>query len=114
VQQLAGGVAFFLLTPVSVLLHEYGHMAAAWSTASRVLGLHYFFYWGYVEYVPSSSSALLAWYVSLAGNFVSYALGVACLAVALLVKLKPVVRLVLYQFGMIGGRTCCRLQGWCG
>ena len=52
-QQLAGGVAFFLLVPVGVLLHEFGHMLAAWSTASKVLGLHYFVYWGYVEYSVS-------------------------------------------------------------
>lgn len=102
VQQLAGGVAFFLLAPISVLLHEYGHMAAAWSTGSTVLGLHYFIYWGYVEYIPSSSSPLLEWYVALAGNFVSYALAVVCLAIGLLAKIKPILRVVMYQFGLIG------------
>lgn len=100
-QQLAGAVAFFLLVPVGVLLHELGHMVAAWSTQSRVLGLHYFVYWGYVEYIPSSESALLDWYVALAGNFVSYLLGVACLAVSLLSKIKSIMRLVLFQLGVL-------------
>ena len=101
-RQLAGGVAFFLLVPIGVLLHEFGHMHAAWSTSSQVLGLHYFIYWGYVEIVPSSQSALLDWYIALAGNFVSYALGIACLLAALQVrKMKLIVRVVLAQLGVL-------------
>ena len=101
-RQLAIGVAFFMLVPVGVLLHELGHMVAAWSTNSRVLGLHYFLYWGYVEYVPATNSPLLEWYVSLAGNFVSYALGIICLAVAIFAtRLKEVVRVMLAQLGIL-------------
>jgi hypothetical protein len=101
-QRLAGGVAFFLLVPLGVLLHEFGHMFAAWSTASTVVGLHYFVYWGYVEYIPSSSSPLLDWYVALAGNFVSYLLGIGGIASAFYLRSrKLIVRLVLYQFGIL-------------
>jgi hypothetical protein len=101
-QRLAGGVAFFLLVPIAVLLHELGHILAAWSTGSTVLGLHYFGYWGYVEYIPASDSALLDWYVALAGNFVSYLVGIASIAAALGWRnLKPVLRLVLYQLGIL-------------
>lgn len=100
--RLAGGVAFFLLVPVGVLLHEFGHMLAAWSTGSQVLGLHYFVYWGYVEYIPSSDSALQEWYIALAGNFVSYLLGIVCLAVAMGMRnLTPVIRMVFYQLGIL-------------
>jgi hypothetical protein len=100
--QLAVSVAFFLLVPVGVLLHEFGHMFAAWSTGSHVLGLHYFIYWGYVEYIPSSDSALLDWYVALAGNFVSYLLGIACIVAALrLSRLKAIVRVMLMQLGIL-------------
>jgi hypothetical protein len=99
-QQLAGSVAFFLLTPIGVLLHEFGHMLAAWSTGSQVLGLHYFFYYGYVTYIPASDSPLLDWYVALAGNFVSYLIGVLSLAVSFL-KIKPILRLVLFQLGVL-------------
>jgi hypothetical protein len=102
VQRLAGGVAFFLLVPIGVLLHEFGHMLAAWSTGSSVLGLHYFGYWGYIQYSPSSDSQLLQWYVALAGNFVSYLLGIASIAAALFwPNLKPVLKLVLYQLGIL-------------
>jgi len=101
-RQLAGGAAFFLLVPIGVLLHEFGHMLAAWSTGSQVLGLHYFIYWGYVEYIPASDSALLAWYVALAGNFASYLLGIACLLAAIRVrKMKIIVRVVLAQLGVL-------------
>ncbi len=100
-QQLAGGVAFFLLIPIGVLLHELGHMLAAWSTGSQVLGLHYFIYWGYVVYLPASNSPLLDWYVALAGNFVSYVLGIISLAAALMWKIRPTLRLVLYQLGVL-------------
>jgi hypothetical protein len=101
-RQLAGGVAFFLLVPIGVLLHELGHMVAAWSTHSQVLGLHYFFYWGYVEYIPSSGSALLDWYVALAGNFVSYVLGIACLWVAATWRgLRPALGFTIMQLGVL-------------
>lgn len=101
-RQLAGGVAFFALVPVAVLLHEFGHILAAWSTGSQVLGLHYFFYWGYVQYIPASQSPLLDWYVALAGNFVSYLVGVLCIAAALrLSQLKGVVRVMLVQIGIL-------------
>jgi hypothetical protein len=101
-RQLSGGVAFFLLVPIGVLLHEFGHMLAAWSTHSQVLGLHYFVYWGYVEYIPSSNSPLLDWYVALAGNFVSYVLGIVCLAVAATWgSLRPALRFTIMQLGVL-------------
>ena len=101
-RQLAAATAFFLLVPVGVLLHEFGHMLAAWSTNSTVLGLHYFIYWGYVEYVPASPNPLLEWYVALAGNFVSYLLGIVCIAGALLARaLRPNLRVTLIQLGVI-------------
>ena len=100
-RQIAAGTAFFLLVPVGVLLHEFGHIAAAWSTGSRVLGLHFFGFWGYVEYIPSSSSALLEWYVSLSGNFISYVLGIICLAAGLVARVRPSLRVVLVQLGVL-------------
>jgi len=101
-RQLAVSVAFFMLVPVGVLLHELGHIVAAWSTNSQVLGLHYFVYWGYVEYIPATNDPLLEWYVSLAGNFVSYALGIVCLVAAIFAtRLKEVVRVMLAQLGIL-------------
>jgi hypothetical protein len=101
-RQVAAMVAFFLLVPVGVLLHEFGHMLAAWSTGSTVLGLHYFVYWGYVEYIPANNSPLLDWYVALAGNFVSYILGIACwLAATYATGLRINFRVTLSQLGML-------------
>lgn len=100
--QLAGGAAFFLLVPLGVLLHEFGHMLAAWSTGARVLNLGYFLYWGYVEYIPSTNDPLAAWYVSLAGNAASYLLGIVCLAAAVrLVNLRAVMRVMLLYLGIL-------------
>jgi Zn-dependent protease len=101
-RRLASGIAFFLLVPVGVLLHEWGHMLAAWSTGGTVLGLHYFLYWGYVEYIPASSDPLPIWWVSLAGNLVSYLLGIACIAAGLLWRsAPPVARAILLQLGIL-------------
>lgn len=99
-RQLASGVAFFLLVPIGVLLHEFGHMLAVWSVGRHVFGLHYFFYWGYVEW--NGGSDLQNWYVALAGNFVSYLLGIACLVAAVRVKTAhPVVNIMLAYLGIL-------------
>lgn len=101
-RQVSAMVAFFLLVPLGVLLHEFGHMLAAWSTGSQVLGLNYFGYWGFVEYIPSSNSPLLAWYVALAGNFVSYLLGIFCLLAAVTARgMLPNFRVTLAQLGLL-------------
>lgn len=100
IRQLAGGAAFFLLVPVGVLLHEVGHMLAAWSIGATVYGLHYFAYWGYVEW--SGGTNLQDWYVALAGNFVSYALGIACLYLAVRLKpTRPAINIMLAYLGML-------------
>lgn len=99
-RQLASGVAFFLLVPVGVLLHEFGHMLAVWSIGDRVLSLGYFFFWGYVEW-PGGTN-LQNWYVSLAANFVSYLLGVAALFAAVKAKFRhPIINIVLAYLGIL-------------
>ncbi len=99
-RQLAAMVAFFLLVPVGVLLHEFGHMVAAWLLGLQVFGLHYFIYWGYV--VHASGTDLQNWFVALAGNFASYALGVACLYLALRIEpRRPAINITLAQLGIL-------------
>lgn len=93
-------VAFFLLVPVGVLLHEFGHIVAAWLVGLKVFGLHYFLYWGYV--VHASGTDLQNWFVALAGNFVSFGLGVGCLVAALRLKpVRPAVNVMLAQLGVL-------------
>jgi hypothetical protein len=100
VRQLAAMVAFFLLVPVGVLLHELGHMVAAWLMGLKVFGLHYFIYWGYV--VHAGGTDLQNWFVALAGNFVSYALGVVCLYLAWRLKTgRPAINVMLSQLGIL-------------
>ncbi|MEA2575188.1 MAG: hypothetical protein QOH93_2486 [Chloroflexia bacterium] len=99
-RQLAAMIAFFLLIPVGVLLHEFGHMLAAWLLGLQVFGLHYFLYWGYV--VHAGGTDLQNWVVALAGNFVSFALGVACLYVALRIEpRRPAINITLAQLGVL-------------
>lgn len=101
-RRLSSSIAFFLLVPVGVLLHELGHILAAWSTGGRVLSLNYFLYWGYVEYIPASRDPLPIWWVSLSGNLVSYLLGVACVAAALLWRrAAPLIRSILIILGIL-------------
>lgn len=100
-RQLASGVALFLLVPVGVLLHEFGHMAATWSIGGQVQGLSYFFYWGYVTIDLPSGDPAASWYVAVAGNIVSYLLGILCVALAVLWRtLIPTLRLVLLDLGI--------------
>lgn len=100
-RQLAVMVAIFLLVPIGVLLHELGHIAAAWSTGSQVLRLNFYLYWANVEYIPSNPSPLLEWYVALAGNLVSYLLGIACIAIALFApRLKVGLRAIAINLGI--------------
>jgi Peptidase M50B-like len=99
-RQMAGGVAFFLLVPIGVLLHELGHMLAAWLVGGQVYGLHYFVYWGYVEW--SGGTDLQDWFVALAGNFVSYALGIGCLLAAVAWRsARPAIRITLAYLGIL-------------
>lgn len=99
-RQLAAMIAFFLLVPVGVLLHELGHMLAAQALGLEVFGLHYFLYWGYV--VHASGTDFQNWIVSLAGNFASYALGVACLYFSMTLKPhRPAVNIILAQLGIL-------------
>ncbi len=100
VRQLAAMVAFFLLVPVGVLLHELGHMLAAALLGLQVFGLHYFLFWGYV--VHAGGTDLQNWCVALAGNFASYTLGVACLFLSLRLKTgRPAVNITLSQLGVL-------------
>jgi hypothetical protein len=42
--------AFFLLVPVSVALHEFGHAIAIWSFGGHVVDFGFYFFAGYVSY----------------------------------------------------------------
>jgi hypothetical protein len=70
---LAVFVAVFLAVPVATLAHEMGHLVVARALGATDATLHYRIFWGFVEYstrLPDHGD----WWVSLAGNAVSWAL----------------------------------------
>lgn len=99
--QLAQMAGFLLLTPVTVWLHEWGHATAMRAFGATDPEIHFFFYWGYVtsQHPFSPGEEFL---VSLAGPLVSYLLGIALLALALWVPMRPALTLAL--------ATCAILQ----
>jgi hypothetical protein len=77
-QRLARGIAFYLLWPPAVLLHEGGHALLAALFGAHDIQLHFFGYWGEITYAPTLTSRQ-DWWVALAGNAVTYGLGLALL-----------------------------------
>jgi hypothetical protein len=75
-RNLAGRIGFLLLTPLGVLLHELGHMLAAWLLGGRDISLSYRVYWGYVQY-RGQIGPTGEWIVAAAGPAASLALGLA-------------------------------------
>lgn len=77
-RQLAGQLAFFVLIPIGVLLHELGHAAATYQVGGTVDwlngGFHYALFYGYV--IPDGRfTRLEEWWIALAGNLVSVVVG---------------------------------------
>ena len=77
-RQVALQVAVFLLPPVTVLLHELGHVAAAWAVGARVTDFNYGLFEGSVG-IAGRLTPAQRWLVSFAGNLVSVAIGLAML-----------------------------------
>jgi len=95
-RRLVTQAAFFFLIPPGVLLHEFGHTLATWQVGGKVTEFHWMIYWGYI--VPKGNfTALQSWWISLSGNLVSVAYGLAPLPFLGLVK-KPVVKELLRSF----------------
>ncbi|HYX43404.1 MAG TPA: M50 family metallopeptidase [Acidimicrobiales bacterium] len=78
-RQVATQVAVFVVPPVVVLLHELGHVVAAWAVGARVTDFHYGLFEGAVGIVGDLTPAQ-DWLVALAGNLVSVLSGLAMLA----------------------------------
>ena len=79
-RRLASQAAVFVVPPLVVLIHELGHVAAAWLVGGRVLGFHYGLIEGSVT-VAGGLSLAESWWVAVAGNLAGGLLGLA-LAVA--------------------------------
>ncbi len=98
-RQRAYRVAFFILVPIGVLLHELGHAAAVWQLGGRVVEFNWSFLSGYV--VPDRAFAPLGeWWLYFSGNLVSILLVPLALLV-LLLPVGPMVKFVAFAFAQL-------------
>jgi len=96
-QQLAE-IAFFLLLPIGVLLHELGHVVAVWQAGGTVVGFGLLFFLGWVEHTGTYSNGQLYW-IALSGNLVNLFLGLTALLVALSGRFGYAINWLLLVFG---------------
>ena len=90
-QARAARVAFLLIIPLGVLLHEFGHALAVWQLGGQVRQFNWSYLSGYV--VPDRRfDPLGEWWVFFSGNLVSILLPILALGVLLL----PVGRMPKY------------------
>ncbi|HEU5424707.1 MAG TPA: hypothetical protein VFU72_14275 [Nitrolancea sp.] len=99
-RQLVSQAAFFLLLPLSVPLHEAGHAVAVKLFGGQITGYGWYVFYGFVEYVGVRSASAVFW-IALAGNLVSVALGAAAIAVALFRPRRAAINYLLLVFGAL-------------
>jgi hypothetical protein len=101
---LVDQASFFLLVPISVLLHEFGHAVAIWSFGGHVISFDYYVFAGAVSYrEPFTNTQQIV--VAAAGTIVNIILCGLALAVVFL-KRKPyraAINELLFQFAVISG-----------
>ena len=97
--------AFFLLLPISVLLHEAGHAVAILMFGGEIVDFGYYFFAGFVSYNPTGFSETQQWIVSFAGTFVNLVLIIIALWFALFKTpaLNQAKSDLLIQFAFISG-----------
>ncbi|NIT14698.1 MAG: hypothetical protein GTN99_10780 [Candidatus Dadabacteria bacterium] len=97
--RLVTEVAFFLLIPFGVLLHELGHAVAVWHFGGTVVDFEWRIYWGYVR--PAGNfTDVQDWWISFSGNFVSVVVGIIPLFLISKVA-KPIIKELLYYFAKL-------------
>ncbi len=92
--------AFFILIPVSVLLHEIGHAVSIWWYGGDVVAFGFFFFFGFVGYEGISDAVELFW-IALWGNIVSVALGLGALLLAFVRPMRAAINYLFIMFGII-------------
>jgi tetratricopeptide (TPR) repeat protein len=84
-RQLANNLAFFILIPLGVFLHEAGHAVATWQVGGEVVEFQWRVFWGYI--IPAGNfTPLQDWWIALSGNLVSIALGLAAVPLLWVVR----------------------------
>ena len=95
-QRLAQGIAFYLLWPPAVLLHEGGHALLAALFGAHGIRLHFFGYWGEITYAPTLT-ARQDWWVALAGNAVTYTLGFVLMPLVRWRRMRLIWRIIWFS-----------------
>lgn len=100
---LVNQAAFFVLVPISVALHEFGHAVAIWLMGGDVLGWGYYGFAGFVAFNPQQFSEPQRILIAAAGTIVNIVL--AALALWLVFGRRPPMRAayneLLIQFVVI-------------
>lgn len=99
-RQVLSQVAFFILLPLSVILHELGHAVTILLFGAEITGFGYFFFSGYVAYRGFLTPEEVFW-IALSGNLVSVVVGLAAIALPLVRPMRAAVNYLLFAFGAI-------------
>jgi hypothetical protein len=104
-RHLVDQAAFFVLIPVSVLLHELGHAVAVWGFGKEVVEVGFYGFAGYVAYYPQGLSDVQQTLISAAGSLVNLLLCAGVFAFVFLKRppLRAPVNELLIQFAFISG-----------
>lgn len=94
-------VGVFVVTPLVVLLHELGHVAAALLTDTRVTGFNYGVFEGSVT-IAGRITVGENWFIALAGNVVSAAVGLVMVVAGMAAgRLRRPLRYLLVVGGLL-------------
>ena len=73
-RSLANNLAFFVLIPLGVFLHEAGHALATWQVGGQVVDFQWRVFWGYIlpagNFTPAQD-----WWITFSGPLVSIVIG---------------------------------------
>lgn len=103
-RMLVDQAAFFVLVPISVALHEFGHAVAIWSFGGKVVDFGYYIFAGYVSYAENFSPEKEL-VIAAAGTIVNIIIGVTVIALILLKRppMRPAINELLLQFAVLQG-----------
>lgn len=100
-RQRLSEVAFFILLPLSVIFHELGHAIMILKFGSHIVGYGWYFFYGFVEYNSASLTNAQIFWIALAGNVVSFVLGLVAIAIPILWPRRVSINYMLFVFGAI-------------
>lgn len=100
---LVDQAAFFVLVPISVALHEFGHAMAIWLFGGDVLDWGFYGFAGYVGFDPFQFSNVQRILIAAAGTLVNLLLAAAALGLVFLKRppFRAAINELLFQFTIV-------------